>query len=47
VPLFDVLVARPGILWGRIVQLLFAKAGEGYNAALPGHIGRDLILGKL
>jgi len=29
------------------VLLLFAKAGGGYNAALPGRIGRDLILRKL
>jgi len=32
---------------GRGVQLLFAKASEGYNAALPGHIGRDLNTGKI
>jgi len=26
---------------------LFAKAGEGYNAALPGHVGRDSKPGNL
>jgi len=36
-----------GFVRRRSLQLLSAIVGEGYNAALPGHIGRDLNIGKI